>query len=62
VIARPIVFSVSLFKGGCCHANVVVYTVCVACCDSCVFALLLFLIMRALCRVMMGFALFMQQL
>jgi hypothetical protein len=36
VFERPIVVSVSLFKGGCCHADVVLYDVCVACCDSCV--------------------------
>jgi hypothetical protein len=32
---RSIAVSVSLFKGVCCHANVVLYAVCVACDSIC---------------------------
>jgi hypothetical protein len=35
VIERPIVVLVSLFKGDCCHSDVVLHAGCVACCDSC---------------------------
>jgi hypothetical protein len=39
---RSIAVSVSLFKGVCCHANVVLYAVCVACDSICLVYLCTF--------------------